>query len=318
MTLASPPVFSVVIPLHNKAAHVAETVRSVLAQSFLPREIIVVDDASTDAGAEIVRAIGDPLIRILSRDVPGPGGYAARNLGIEATATGEWIAFLDADDTWAPNHLRNLADAIAAAPEPVGGAFSGLWIVEGQGRRPYEVNGRHVRSNAALDLADILRGWLGAPDCPMWTGAVTFRRDVLLRAGLFPAGRTRRGGDKDLWVRAAALTKLAYSPERTASFHQDTQNRVSNLTPHRELPILVSTAATLLADADAELRPLLKRLVHREIGRYAKRTTKAGEHIPGAFYRAAYLPSGLGTIAYLVGLSAIRPYMSAKRSRARD
>lgn len=303
--------FSVVVPLYNKGAHVAATIQTALAQTAPPREIIVIDDASTDNGLAIVREIGHPSIRIIERDTPGAGGYAARNAGIEA-ASGAWIAFLDADDSWHPDHLKNLSAAIDKAPEPVGCAFSGIWIVENDTRRPYEVNERYVRPGVALDLSDIVEGWLNARDCPIWTGGAAFRRDVLIDAGLFPAGRAKRGGDKDLWVRAAAITKAVYSPEKTASFHQDTQNRVSNFTAHVDLPILVSTIDTLIPSADKRLRPLLKRLSNREIGRYARRCTKAGTPIPAPFYRALHMPQGVGQLAYLIGLSMIRPYMASK------
>jgi glycosyltransferase involved in cell wall biosynthesis len=305
------PFFSVVIPLYNKAPHVAETIASALAQTLPPHEIIVIDDASTDEGPAIVRALDDPLIRMIGRTTPGPGGYAARNAGIEA-ATGDWIAFLDADDSWQPDHLRNLAAAIDTAPEPVGGAFSGVWIAEGEGRRPYPYASRHIRPGVALGLADVVRGWLASRDCPLWTGGVAFRRDVLLAAGLFPAGLAKRGGDKDLWVRAAFRTRLAFAPERTANFHQDTSNRVSNFTAHTELPILTRTIAALMPQANATLRPLLRQLANREIGRYARRNTKAGVAIPLSFFRALYLPGGLDKLVYLIGLSAIRPFVSRR------
>lgn len=106
--------FSVVIPLWNKRDSVVRAVRSVLGQSFGAFELIVVDDGSTDGSADLVAAVGDPRLRLLRQANAGPG--AARNAGIEA-ASNDWIAFLDADDLWLPDHLAELDRIRAAHPE---------------------------------------------------------------------------------------------------------------------------------------------------------------------------------------------------------
>src|SRR3546814_13546028 len=111
----SGPRFSVIMPLYNKAPHVAASINSVLAQSLSPHELIIIDDCSSDGGRDIAAAVRDPRIRLFERKSPGPGGYAARNLGIRQ-ASGDWNAFLDADDIWHENHLAVLPDAIAQAP----------------------------------------------------------------------------------------------------------------------------------------------------------------------------------------------------------
>lgn len=104
---------SVVIPLYNKQREIGEAVRSVLAQTLLPREIIVVDDGSTDGSAEIVRSIGSPLVRLVPQ--PNAGVCAARNHGIEES-TGEYIALLDADDAWEPGFLAEITAMIDQFP----------------------------------------------------------------------------------------------------------------------------------------------------------------------------------------------------------
>lgn len=105
--------FSVVIPLYNKEKSIKRTINSVLEQAFQDFELIVVNDGSTDDSLQVVRGINDPRIRII--DKSNGGVSSARNRGI-AEAKNEWIALLDGDDLWLPNHLENLAKAIEMFP----------------------------------------------------------------------------------------------------------------------------------------------------------------------------------------------------------
>ena len=88
--------FSVVIPVFNKDEHVERAINSVLCQSFEDFELLLICDPSTDSSTDKVEKIMDSKVKIFYRDEPGPGGYAARNLGI-VNATADWVAFLDAD-----------------------------------------------------------------------------------------------------------------------------------------------------------------------------------------------------------------------------
>ena len=101
---------SVIIPLYNKEREIGDTLRSVLAQTLPPAEIVVVDDGSTDRSAEIVRGIRSPLVKLVTQ--PNAGECAARNRAI-AESTGDYIALLDADDTWEPGFLEEIAAMIA-------------------------------------------------------------------------------------------------------------------------------------------------------------------------------------------------------------
>ena len=105
----TPPTFSVVIPLYNRADIVAKTIQSVLDQDFQSFEIIVVDDGSKDDPEPALAAIGDPRIRYVRQD--NAGGGAARNRGIEE-AQGRYIAFLDSDDLFLPGKLSVMAAAL--------------------------------------------------------------------------------------------------------------------------------------------------------------------------------------------------------------
>jgi hypothetical protein len=107
------PMVSVVIPTHNRRGFLATTIRSVLWQRDVEFEAIVVDDGSTDGSAQMLAGIGDRRVRIV-RNEPAKGVSAARNRGLDE-ARGEWVAFLDDDDVWAPDKLVRQLTAAAEA-----------------------------------------------------------------------------------------------------------------------------------------------------------------------------------------------------------
>lgn len=307
---------SVVIPLYNKGPHVAAAIRSALDQTHPPREVLMIDDGSTDGGLETARAIDDPRVTVLTRSPPGPGGYAARNLGI-VHATGEWIAFLDADDLWRPHHLADMAAAVAACGEPVGSVFT-RFEVKQAGRDRVPPIAEHVLTpSRAMGLAPVVRAWLATGLCPIWTGACAFRRSVLIEAGLFPDGRARRGGDKDLWLRAIARTRTAFAPAVSAEFHQDTVNRVSYSTAHTDLPIIVGTIRELLETATPEERGLLRALSNQEIALYARYAAGARRRVGRDFVRALYMPEGIRDAVVIMALRSAAPIIGPLRARFR-
>ncbi|MBW6458328.1 MAG: glycosyltransferase family 2 protein, partial [FCB group bacterium] len=107
------PKISLVIPVFNRPQEIRRALDSVRTQTLLPYEIIVVNDGSTDNTQDVLSAYL-PEIRIIARE--NGGVAAARNSGILA-AEGEWIAFLDSDDTWLPDKLEKQARYLAAHPE---------------------------------------------------------------------------------------------------------------------------------------------------------------------------------------------------------
>jgi glycosyltransferase involved in cell wall biosynthesis len=112
MSQAGSPRFSVIIPVYNGEAFVARAIESVLAQTWPAHEIIVVDDGSTDRTSQAVGGFGD-RVRYLRQE--NAGVSAARNRGA-AMASGDWLAFLDADDWYYPDRLRWHAEWIASDP----------------------------------------------------------------------------------------------------------------------------------------------------------------------------------------------------------
>ncbi|QWF70713.1 glycosyltransferase family 2 protein [Methylomonas paludis] len=110
--------FSVVIPLYNKAHIIIRTLTAVLTQTFSEFEVVIVNDGSTDNSLEIISKIasGDARIRIINQ--VNQGVSVARNTGVKS-ANYDYIAFLDADDEWLPGYLQKMREAIQQFPDAV-------------------------------------------------------------------------------------------------------------------------------------------------------------------------------------------------------
>jgi glycosyltransferase involved in cell wall biosynthesis len=107
------PLISVVVPAYNYAAYIGETIDSILAQTYRNIEIIIIDDGSTDNTAQVVQAYGDQVRYVAKQN---EGLSAARNTGTQH-AQGEYIAYIDADDTLAPTFVEATLSALNAHPE---------------------------------------------------------------------------------------------------------------------------------------------------------------------------------------------------------
>lgn len=197
------PFFSVVVPVHNKEPHIRRSISSVLKQSFSNFELIVIDDASTDGSLSELKKIDDHRIRVLHRDKPGPGGYAARNLGIEK-ANSDWIAFLDADDEWEKIHLEKYhgminnhseIDFLVSGYENIFPSSNGKKVVANRYYQRYSNRGDHK-----LSLDEFLQAEISGAGA-IWTSIVCISKNLIQKSGNFPAGKTNRGGDVDTWLR---------------------------------------------------------------------------------------------------------------------
>ncbi len=120
------PFFSTIIPVYNRAALVAATLDSVLAQEGADQEVICVDDGSTDGTAEVLRRY-EGRVQVLRQENRGPG--AARNRGIEQ-ASGRYAVFVDGDDLWFPWTLRTYARVVRENGEPAVVAGSLFYFTE--------------------------------------------------------------------------------------------------------------------------------------------------------------------------------------------
>lgn len=142
------PRVSVVMPVYNVEAYVAEAIRSVLAQTFTDFELIIVDDGGSDASMEICRSFCDPRITIVSQRNRGLAG--ARNTGI-AASRGEFVALLDSDDRWLPEKLMLHVIHLDNAPK-VGVSYAPSRLIDAVGQPLRIVQRPKLKGVAAKDI----------------------------------------------------------------------------------------------------------------------------------------------------------------------
>jgi glycosyltransferase involved in cell wall biosynthesis len=239
--------FSVVIPLYNKEAEIERAIRSTLAQTIAPLEVVVVDDGSTDGSASLVERIiaeraaadnpvahhgegGDhapesaddetngkadlssrPTIRLVRQR--NAGETAARNRGM-AEAAGTHFALLDADDEWRPDFLATVAGLIERYP--AAGLYCTGFDVE---RRGTLTAGRTPAREGEVDFfAEAMTRFVAT------ASSTVLPRRTVERVGGFPDGM-RLGGDQYMWAKVALGSPVVFTPRRCAVMYASASNR---------------------------------------------------------------------------------------------
>jgi glycosyltransferase involved in cell wall biosynthesis len=200
------PKISIIVPTYNRARRIGATLETVLHQTYADWEAVVVDDRSTDATADVVRAVRDDRVRLLLHSV-NRGPAAARNTAIRA-ARAEWIAFLDSDDLWEPRMLQELLALATGSPLRPGvvyGACMRLWT----STRRREPMAATLRGRIHSDL-------LWGPR--IQTSTLVVRRSLLLQIGLMDERIVPTYEEWDLELRLARQTCFDFVPEVLATY----------------------------------------------------------------------------------------------------
>jgi glycosyltransferase involved in cell wall biosynthesis len=177
---------SVIIPAYNAEAYIEAAVRSALRQTYSSIEVVVVDDGSVDGTRAVLATIPDDRLRLLHQ--ANSGVARARNRGIEV-ADGSFVAFLDADDTWAPDKLARQLAALSANPTWVAvGAF--MHHISSSGRL-IGIAGQPVGLEERLQIR-------AAKLMPFPLSSLVVKRDVFERVGLFDPEFAKLGQVEDL------------------------------------------------------------------------------------------------------------------------
>lgn len=207
---------TVVIPLYNKEREIEQTIRSVVGQSCLPREIIVLNDGSTDNSAEVVAKFNHPLIRLVNE--PNRGVSAARNCAIELSDT-EWVALLDGDDRWQPDYLKSICTLHDSYPDAI--AYSTAFCIDSG-------DGKLIPANcpSTEGYVDFFKESLSK--YVLIPSSTTLRRCEVIRLGGFPEGM-RMGEDQYLWTLVARHGKVCFTPQAQAIYSRSASNRSASL-----------------------------------------------------------------------------------------
>ena len=194
---------SIIMPSYNTAQYIADSIRSVQAQTYENWELLIVDDCSTDDTDGVVTSfLSDPRIRYLKNAV-NSGAAVSRNYALRE-ANGRWIAFLDSDDLWFPEKLERQL----AFMEKTGCHFSYTCYRQiDEQSRPLGVTVRHIARAGMVRFC--------------WPGCLTVMYDAQ-EVGLLQIPDIRKNNDYAMWLRVIEKADCCLLPEILASYRRRT------------------------------------------------------------------------------------------------
>jgi len=218
-------VFSVIIPLYNKAAYVQKAIQSVLAQTYQKFELIVIDDGSTDDSLTKLRSTSSELQKEKPElfdkfhivEQVNQGVSVTRNNGVKL-AKYNYIAFLDADDWWEPTYLEEMKELAEAYPE-AGIYGSNYFIVKNGYKRMAPVG---VDPDFKEGIINYFNVYSRTLCMPLWTGSVILKKSIFEKENGFKP-TLKLGEDFDLWVRVATKYPVALLNKPLAYYNQDVE-----------------------------------------------------------------------------------------------
>ena len=211
--------FSVIIPLYNKAPYVVKAINSVLYQTNTDYEIIVVDDGSKDESAIVAaEAIeGYANCRLVRQE--NAGVSMARDNGV-TLSQGQYLCFLDADDWWEPNFLEEMSKLVEEFPDA--GIYGANYIIVNEAKHKTRIAPIGVNPGFEKGYINYCQVYAKTLAMPLWTGAVCIPRPVFDETKGFPKG-IKLGEDFLLWIHIALKYKVAFLNKPLANYNQDVE-----------------------------------------------------------------------------------------------
>lgn len=224
------PFFSVIIPLYNKEKYIQNTLNSVFNQSFTNFEVIVVNDGSTDKSLTILDEFTDRRLKIIYQK--NQGVSVARNTGMK-NSQAKYICFLDADDTWKPNHLQAFYDTIIKFPDAK--MYCNRYVTQ--------ISKNSFIKNSFIDIDDNYEGYVNdffkssLINRVALTSAVCIHKDIFNEIGGFNIG-VSSGQDLEYWVKIAIKYKIAITKHNTLTYNFLKENKSLSKTQinHKTIP----------------------------------------------------------------------------------
>jgi len=268
---------AVVIPSYNRKHLILDSLESVVNQTLPPDLVILVDDGSSDGTQQVVEEWQRSQdlafeLRYIYQSNSGPG--AARNRGIQEADGCNWVALLDSDDLWHPEHLARLVEAIADQPDAVAASNE---LEE----RYYAEDGRLLSNRPYVFSSELVSGQIVGPEAFRFIGPLTqatmIRRDALVKAGGFN-NRLKYAEDKLLFIIISTLGPWCRVPGYPVTYR--------NFVRNTKAP---QTGAKQLSDRPHQnSRLAYARFLSESIGHLAKSNAPYHQGVDWALWKAWY------------------------------
>ncbi|MEZ4859222.1 MAG: glycosyltransferase family 2 protein [Flavobacteriaceae bacterium] len=210
---------SVVIPLYNKEQFIAKALQSVLSQTYTNYEIIVVNDGSTDTSEKEVNRFKDARLTLIT--IQNSGVSKARNLGVKH-AMYSWIAFLDADDWWAPTFLESMVYAIKEYPNHKVFATGRSRIFAAKTERYQHCFLPKNETTATVNYFKVISKFLA----PINASNGLMDKELIIEKGLFREGM-KQHEDHDLWIRICENNPVVFINKELSFYQKSITNSAS-------------------------------------------------------------------------------------------
>lgn len=284
------PSVSVVVTTFQSASTVGRALDSVAVQTIAPLEVFVCDDGSTDGTLKEARRHAD----VEPVSLPHSGTVAvSRNAGVDR-AGGDWIAFLDGDDEWTPEHLELFGEVLATEAARSFDLFGGNGArLDVEGRETPFFTARTLLGDGPVTTWDLVR------IRPIITSSAIARREAVLAAGGFPDdAESVAAEDFDLWYRLSKKGGVYFDPRVHVRYHETSQGLTKREGGWRARAAAIHVLERLVAHEDrADEKRALREALATDRLTLAAEYLKAGKLVPATKTVGRAARAGLGPVA---------------------